>query len=360
VNAATQKLFRICRLFRRVVLVLAVGLTIVPIAHAGIYLPADPEGALLPIEGDPPKPLPFDEFHNVLLPRIIGVGLPPRPGLPESQLRQQYQHARDQLRRKGLTALSAEEAVSLSGYQIRLREYTPAEETLRAALRRFDDRPELYANLAALKFLEGGRDENVLNEAVVNQSIALRRLRRDKSRPAGLIRTEEALLKLIQERQKELRQPGPGGRANDRLDDLFPPGVFADSHQREERAAAIAVVQQLLYWFPDDARLYWQLAELHRADGDLAAANRIYDQCVDVRAYRPPDLWKHRTEVKEELAKQAAAAPRTAPTGPTERPPWWPSPERLGLVGGAAGLVLALLIYLQWRQFRRRRPAGRR
>jgi hypothetical protein len=339
----------------RVVLTVAALLAPTAVATAGIYLPAEPDGSLLPIEGDPPKPLPFEEYHNVLLPQIIGVGLPPRPNIPESKPRLKYQQARDQLLRKGLTALSADELVSLSGYQIRLREYAPAEETLRAALRRIDDRYELYANLAALKFLEGGRDENAMSDAVANQSIAVRRLRRDKSRPAWLLRTEEALLKLMQERREELRQPGGSARANDQLDTLFPPTVFSDASQREPRTTALAVAQQLLFWFPDDSRLYWQLAELYRADGDAADAAKIYDQCVDVRAYRPPDLWKHRTEIKDELAKQAANKPP-----PPEPEPWWPTGERLALVGGAAGALVALLIYLQWRQLRQRGSAKRR
>src|SRR4051794_9662406 len=119
----------------RVVLTVAALLAPTAVATAGIYLPAEPDGSLLSIEGDPPKPLPVEEYHNVLLPQIIGVGLPPRPNIPGSKARLKYQHARDQLRRKGLTALSPDELVSLSGYQIRLREYAPAEETLRAALR---------------------------------------------------------------------------------------------------------------------------------------------------------------------------------------------------------------------------------
>jgi hypothetical protein len=342
------------------ILVSALAMTLARPAAAGVYLPADPKHQLIPVEAEPPQPMPYRQFHDSW-PDVLAIGRAALPGVDESKtLHGQYLAARDQLLHKGLAALSAEEVIDLSGRQIRLRDYAPAEETLRAGLRRFDDRFELFANLAAVKFQQAGRDENLLNEAVVAESAALRRLKRDKSRPADqvawLVKAEGALLKLMQDRLKELKQPPTTGRAGDRLDELFPETVFADPNQRDSRAEATAVVQQLLYWFPDDTRLFWQLGELYRADSNLEAAKWVYEECVYVRAFRPELLWQHRGEVRAELERQAANKPAPADD---QSAAWWPSPERLALVGGAAGLVLFTLIYLQWRNLRRKSAVRR-
>ncbi len=57
----------------------------------------------------------------------------------------------------------------------------------------------------------------------------------------------------------------------------FPGGDFTE---------ALATVQQLVLWFPNDVRLYWLLGELYAARGDvergdLQAAKAIMDECVE-------------------------------------------------------------------------------
>src|SRR5207249_8586641 len=112
------------------------------------------------------------------------------------------------------------------------------------------------------------------DEAFLTQSQALA-LMRTAHLPANLprdwlLKAERSERDLFRLRRAEPATPsGPGGRPSDHLDRLFPETAFS---QPDPRTEAIALVQQLLLWLPDDTRLYWLLGELYRADGDLKAA----------------------------------------------------------------------------------------
>ena len=110
---------------------------------------------------------------------------------------------------------------------------------------------------------------------------------------------------------------------------------------------AIAVVQQLLLWLPDDTRLYWLLAELYNADGAPATAARIFDECMDSRGFQTKQLGEHRRLVKEALASQQAAAPDDSKS-------WTRHPEAFWIVGGVLAIPLMLLVFWQVREIRRR------
>lgn len=78
----------------------------------------------------------------------------------------------------------------------------------------------------------------------------------------------------------------------------YEPGVLAKAERDKLPPDAIAIVQQLLLWFPSDTRLYWLLAELYTAEGKFEEAQVIFDQCVGPRVYSNRRLlMEHRTAV---------------------------------------------------------------
>ncbi|MFL5329324.1 MAG: tetratricopeptide repeat protein [Gemmataceae bacterium] len=166
-------------------------------------------------------------------------------------------------------------------------------------------------------------------------------------------RDEAAQLKLARLRQHE--QAGRGNRVASReLDALFDVKFVGSTGQYEARniapaeltklpADAIATVQQLLFWLPDDARLYWLLGELYNAKGDLDSAFAAFDECV--ARYDAPDLRRHRQIVRDAIAaRPAAPAPAT----------WAPSSEQIILVAAVVIPVLFVLVYFQLRVVARR------
>jgi hypothetical protein len=196
---------------------------------------------------------------------------------------------------------------------------------------------------------------------------------------------EKYQLELVKLRYRELVRRPPGrSQAPEKLDDLFRgdkgPVRFvgeegryqAGQLARAERAKlppdALAIVQQLVIWFPDDTRLYWLLGEIYNAKGDIEAAARIFDECVgNVRRFSAPDLRAHRLVVQEAkpkgesivldtAASRSGAANENAPVSGSS-PSWLPDGRQLVAVGGVAGLAVIVLVYFQVREMRRRRNA---
>ena len=79
-------------------------------------------------------------------------------------------------------------------------------------------------------------------------------------------------------------------------------GSIAESEKKKLPADALAIVQQLVLWHPQDARLYWLLGELYNADGDIDTAAKILDHCSFNMGYSNPTLLRHR-----QVLQQAAA-----------------------------------------------------
>lgn len=100
---------------------------------------------------------------------------------------------------------------------------------------------------------------------------------------------------------------------------LFEVGTLAKVEREKLPPDAVAIVQQLLLWFPTDTRLYWLLAELYAADGKIGEAQVIFEQCTWSRQYgNRKVLMEHRTavsaaiEVRRLAAEQAAEVRRLA------------------------------------------------
>jgi hypothetical protein len=115
----------------------------------------------------------------------------------------------------------------------------------------------------------------------------------------------------------------------------YQPGVIAASEKAKLPPDAIAIVQQLILWFPGETRLYWLLAELYAAENDLDSAIAIFDECAWGQKYGNRKLlMKHRNAVR------AAIDARPKPT-PPESPI---SMRTILLYFGAVGLVVAFAV----------------
>jgi hypothetical protein len=119
--------------------------------------------------------------------------------------------------------------------------------------------------------------------------------------------------------------------------------------------------------------LYWLLAELYAAEGQLRAADTIFFQCANSRQYsNRPTLMAHRAATREAVAKLPAEAPTDVPALGTGITPDEPAPARAATddgkflpsegktyaVGAVFALVALVLLALQVRALRRRRPFG--
>jgi hypothetical protein len=136
---------------------------------------------------------------------------------------------------------------------------------------------------------------------------------------------------------------------------VYAPGSLAAAERGKLPADAIATVQQLLLWFPNDARLYWLLGELYTATGDIAVGRRILDECVS-------EAWKYGNRKVLQTHRHAVIAaddarPKTAPvedvplaqpadpappTGPVDSPAI--SMRTIGMYFGVVGLVAVLAL----------------
>lgn len=95
----------------------------------------------------------------------------------------------------------------------------------------------------------------------------------------------------------------------------YQPGTLATPERAKLPPHAIAIVQQLLLWFPLDVRLYWLLGELYAANGDLDSAVVIFDECTWSGKYGNRQvLREHR------LAVHAAIEARPKSESPPEPP----------------------------------------
>jgi tetratricopeptide (TPR) repeat protein len=164
----------------------------------------------------------------------------------------------------------------------------------------------------------------------------------------GRTKTADSLDSLFGGDQGPVRFLGESGQ--------YEAGKMAKAERAKLPKEALAIVQQLVLWLPDDTRLYWLLGELYNAEGDVAAAAKVFEDCVWSRRSDAAELREHRKIVQEARAKAEALVfepNEPSPTGTQEN--WAPDSGKLILVGGAAGLVVLLLVYLQIREVRRRR-----
>ncbi|VTR97440.1 tetratricopeptide repeat protein [Tuwongella immobilis] len=325
--------------------------------HAGIYAP-DLTPLFEPGSTGTMTPLPFDAFRRELADRML-LGAPPAEGTPDIPARQELLNRTQPLLGKPTADLTIAEMETLSANLLRLRKLDVAFPLLRQFSRDRRANFALLANLAALHQL---REE--YPAAVAAQEIARSEFPDELPGFTPEQRTwykrleREYVLRLLRLRRSEPPRVGPAETWDDLfagvtfLDDAgqYTPGQLAASDREKLPADAIAIVQQLLLWSPEDSRLYWLLAELYAANNELQAASRILDECVDSRRFQNSTLIDHRHRIREAI--QARIPPDES---------FLPSRERtliVGMIGGSIMLVLLVLqIRVTLRRLRKRRQS---
>jgi tetratricopeptide (TPR) repeat protein len=322
------------------------------------------------------KALGFSQFEDNLS-TLIGIGVEQPLGSKQSDSpkRKHYLARRDELLALARTGrITVQERVNLSAYLIRLRQYEAAVQVLQPVAAQERQNFMLFANLATAHQLLGGLERAVAYLQQVKDLWPKAWPGLTKEQLDWLRTAEKYHLELVKLRYREA---SPAGRASvrEKLDDLFrekgsvrfvaesgryEAGKLAAAERAKLPADALAVVQQLVLWLPDDTRLYWLLGELYNANGDIEASAKIFDDCIgNVRRFSASDLRAHRVVVQEAkpgnpLLEVAAAPAENAPT-PGLLPSWLPDSRQLVAVGGIAAVVIVLLGYFQIREMRRRR-----
>lgn len=339
-------------------------------AQAGIYHPGligpNPE-----ISPQGVKPLPFALFRRDVLEDLLKIGNP-----QASQIRSKFLKARDELLAKAKAgSLTLEDRVNLSGALIRLRQNQEAIDLLTPVATRECRNFMVFANLATAEQSTGNLERAISH---LEQAMDIWPTNWPGMTPEQLRwyrQAEKYHLLLVKERWASARR---SSRQPIGLDALFakdgqPIRYVGDSGQYEagqiaaaERVKippdALAIVQQLLIWMPDDVLLYWQLGELLNVMGDVSSAATVFDDCVGKRRVDAQELRQHRRIVAEAaLVKSQESA--TALEGSDHSPApmsgstWLPDRNKLWTAGSIFAIIIAVLAFFQIREFRRRRAA---
>jgi tetratricopeptide (TPR) repeat protein len=350
-------------------LILGCSFLLPGLCRAGLYNPAE----FARDSGGPtlgPDALPYRQFRDQLR-DLLSVN---RLG---SSRQRSYTENRDRLLAKVRQgAATNDDRIELSFYLIRLRQYDEAIAILSPQSR---ERATfmVYANLGTAEMLAGRLDRALSALQQVRDVWPNKWPGVNQERLAWYRRAEGYQSRLVRLRYAESVRGGGRASAANTLDDLFgdgkepvhfvgesgqyEAGILAAEQKSKLPGDAIAIVQQLLVWMPDDTRLYWQLGELYNGAGDIEAARGIFEDCIDNRRFDAPELRAHRQVVREAKPSTEPLVLEPAPEKPAEQPAaaeWLPHTGKLIAVGGAAGLMVVFFLYLQLRELRgrRRRP----
>jgi hypothetical protein len=353
-------------------------------AAAGIYSPT--EDFIFEVdEQGLAKPVQFSGGFEIFLNNTRAVAIE-KPGEPLNRYRSEALERIRARRAKGVPNLTPEE---LAGYTADLMRAGRTDEALNLLQPLTRGRRAGFIPVAHLARAHAGRGE--WREAADQQSVALRDV--DYPEKFGhltspqltwLKRVErDYYLPLLAHRADEARNARGGSQPED-VDALFPsvrpprrptdpvrfespsgdytPGLMPEAERKKLPPDALAIVQQLVLWHPQDARLYWLLGELYNADGDFETAAKIMDECAFVMGYRSPVLRRHKlilqdaattqakTRAEEAEKARAAAAAEEQAARDAERDyqkrRWW-------IIACAVGLGV-LLVYYQAREVIRR------
>lgn len=190
------------------------------------------------------------------------------------------------------------------------------------------------------------------------------RERMSKKESKATVQLPDALFDDKKDPPSPVRFVGEGGE--------FEPGKLAAAERAKLPKEALAIVQQLIVWMPDDLRLYWLLGEMYNAQGGkqgILAARQIFLELQDhaVKSKDPlvsDDVKQklgERVEVlsraKEEIDRQEAKAfddnfNKIVKTNEDFAVDW-----RTVAISFAVGFVLAFFVFWQVREIQRRRLA---
>jgi hypothetical protein len=333
--------------------------------RASLYSPDDPFAVPVGSDGKP-APLPFDEFKRRLavLKNLPNTDLKPNPDRERVLARIAQAQRKAQNRTPPETVALA---VDL------LRTGRPADA---AGVLATGDRQSYLSNVTLAHVSAALGDW-----ATASEYLTIANGLRPPAEWAGLTPSQLAwqlkvtrgpLAKLFESRWLESRHRPT--TETEEPDDLFPvrfvnaagqyqPGVLAPTEREKLPADAIAVVQQLLLWSPNDTRLYWLLGELYVATGDVRTGRRVLDDCVETggKYGNRKVLQAHRQAViaaADALPKEAPAedVPLAQPdtVQPAEPPIEGPA-FGLGTIGVYFGVVGALAVLALVRTVLKRR-----
>lgn len=119
----------------------------------------------------------------------------------------------------------------------------------------------------------------------------------------------------------------------------YEPGKLAAKEKAKLPPDAIAIVQQLLLWFPRDTRLFWLLGELYAAEGNLEDARKAFDFCVSEAG-----LYGNRKLLVEHRAAVRAIL---------DVPPVVDTPLNWTMIAGYFAIVAAVVGFAAYRSIRR-------
>lgn len=160
-----------------------------------------------------------------------------------------------------------------------------------------------------------------------------------------MIETEEVLplfpLPRARDEQKPVRFVNEAG--------VYQPGQLAAAERAKLPDDAIAIVQQLILWFPRDARLYWLLAELYAASGQFRTAAELFERCSwSLQFSKRKIMMDHRAAVMPLAAKEKSEEQPLLASGPAETTTPAEAPSLamrdIWYYFGAIGLVVAFAL----------------
>jgi tetratricopeptide (TPR) repeat protein len=326
------------------------------------------------VDGSTIKPLSFGQFREYFTFYTVDILD------PKSSTYKAIVGDRDRLRalaKRG--TLTTPDALDLSVALMRLREFDEAVQVLTPLVLRERSNFMLISNLASANQASGKYDRASEYLQQVLDVWPREWPGLSKSQLDWYHEVTKYQLRLVKKRYRESLQKA--ATAKTAVDDLFESpqgavqfkaedgayqaGKLAEAERKKLPPNALAIVQQLVLWFPDDTRLYWQLGELYNAEGDIAAAATILNECVWTRRDNAPLLQEHKKIVQLAVPKQSAAVFEDEPAQPSKTPvadpnAYLPEKRQLVLVGGVAGTIILVLIFLQIREIRLRRQRQRK
>lgn len=347
------------------------GLLLTTAAGAGVYSTGEQMPGVIVDQGVV-KPMPSDLFAPTLADRIGLLNDPTKlkfgdPPIPEAAVkRRKDQEARlAALQNKVRSGGTLEDQINLSAMMIGLGKFREAAELLEPQARGEGQRNFMVLSNLATAYELNGQPERVLDyldfalscwpeespgiskdqlrffKEVERYQQKLVKLRRAEARrqAAGVPFHPQSVDALFGEPDAPVQFVGESGQ--------YEAGTIAAKEKAKLPKDAIAIVQQLALWLPNDSRLYWLLAELLNADGQIKEARTMMDECVGIsRKFDPPQLKEHRHVLLEWTPPQPPAPPSLLP-----------DTKKLYVVGGFILLIVGLLGYFQLREFWRRRLA---
>jgi hypothetical protein len=264
---------------------------------AGLYFPVEPWD--FAPHGGKVSSLSFDRFRI----RLRECTTPP------AALRQQYLAQAEELESRR-RRLGTDELIKLGGYRYRLGQNDQAFAAWHDATLKDSRNFLAYSDLALILFVRGEivNAVRVAGDSRDLQPKQIPGLTAEQS--TWWSRADVMLVKLMRSRARELSQGIPPAQlAPDDLfgvqfvgeDGRYAAGWLAASEMARLPEDAIAVIQQLVLWMPGDSRLYWLLAELYNAHGDMASALAIMNECKDLRRFPSDQLTEHRRVIQDEV-----------------------------------------------------------